>query len=103
MLGLYDEEVFYRWTLKEWFNRMQGARLAEIDKHERAIEAAWVSGIVARVQKPKPPNKYFDAKKARHVLLNATTSQEKVDFTLYDRAKEGLKKFDWKANYTPKK
>lgn len=82
---------------------MQGARLAEIDRHELAIHAAYTSGIVARVQKPKPLNKYYDAQKARQLVLGNQVSDVKPDFTLYERVKEGLKNFNWAANYAPKK
>lgn len=84
---------------------MRGANLAVIDAHELAIQAAWVSGIVSRPTKgrPKGPDKYFDAKKARREVLEGTKSQKKqADFTYYNRMKEGLANFDWRSAFVMK-
>jgi len=92
--------------MREYLNFKKGAELAMVDAQERAIQAAWVSGIVSRPTKgrPKGPDKYFDAKKARKEILEGTSKEKpKVDFTLYDQMKEDLKTFDWKANYIEKK
>lgn len=101
---MYDENIFYHWTYKEWLNRVQGAGLAVIDAHDLAIQAAWVSGIVAQPVKgtPKGPEKYFNAKQARKQLLEGGKPTKKADFTMYNRAREGLKDFDWAAAYVPK-
>lgn len=73
-----------------------------IDAHELAIQAAWVSGIVSHPTKgrPKGPDKYFDAKKARREVLEGVKSQKKqADFTYYNRMKEGLANFDWHSAF----
>ena len=104
-LGIFDLSKMYDFTLREYINLKKGAELAIVDAQERAIQAAWVSGIVSRQTKgrPKGPDKYFDAKKARkQILEGAKAEKPKVDFTNYDRMREDLKTFDWNANYVPK-
>lgn len=107
-LGVYDIERMYDYTMREFLNLKKGAELATVDEQERNIQAAWVSGIVSRPTRgrPKGPSKYFDAKKARKEIMNEGKEEQqhdKPDFTFYNQMREGMKKFDWKANYVEKK
>lgn len=107
-LGVYDIEKMYDYTMREFINLKKGAELAVIDYHERNIQAAWVSGIVSRPTKgrPKGPDKYFDAKKARKEITNEGKEENKQDnkpyFGFFDQMREDMKNFDWQANYLPK-
>ena len=74
-----------------------------IDAHENAVHAAYIGAVVSREKKPKAPDKYFDAKKARHQVLHGNKGKKKeADFTIYENLKSSLKKFDWAAHYVPK-
>lgn len=92
--------LIYSWSPREYRNFLQGAQLAKIDDHERAIQAAWIAGVVSKPKKSRkenPPKKYFDAEKARKEVLAGTKNEQqmKVDFTLYDQMREELKSFNW--------
>lgn len=100
---MYDENLFYNWTYGEWWNRIQGANLAVIDAQEMAVQAAYIGAIASRVEKPKAPDKYFDAKKARdQVLHGSQATKKKADFTIYENLKTSVKNFDWAAHYVSK-
>lgn len=93
-------KLIYSWTPREYRNFLQGSQLAKIDEFDRAIQAAWVAGIVSKQKRSKkepPAKKYFDAEKARKEVLSDTnnTKQIELDFTLYDQMREELKTFDW--------
>lgn len=108
-LGIYDEEIFYRWTWREWDNRIKGASLAVIDQHERNVETAWVAGVSSNPGKNgkfKKPTDFFDGTKARNVTLYGKSygNKKKADFTNYDKYKEGFANFDWSSKLIiPKK
>ena len=73
-----------------------------IDAHENAVHAAYIGAIVSREKKPKAPEKYFDAKKARDQIINGNQQAKKADFTIYENLKTSVKNFDWAAHYVPK-
>lgn len=73
-----------------------------IDAHDMAVQAAYIGSMVSREKKPKAPDKYFNAKKARDQVINGNQPKKEADFTIYENLKTSVKNFDWAAHYVPK-
>lgn len=92
---MYDLNLIYSWTPKEFRNFLKGAKLREIDEMELAVISAVVSGRASNNPKTQP-KKYFDAKKARKEVLGEPINDKKYDLTTYRKAMSSLQ------NYTVK-
>lgn len=92
-LKIYDTNVIYSWSLREFENFMMGARLSKIDEHELAAVQAIFYTKAKSKKRIKGIKDIYDAEKARKELLKGTVEAEPLHLDRYLKAKEAMKNY----------
>lgn len=74
-MKVYDTEIIYNWTPREFKNFMKGAQLREIDNIE-SFSIAAIFNARASNEKRMSPKKLYDANKARKQLETGQKDKE---------------------------
>lgn len=86
-MQIYDTDIIYSWSLREFENFITGARLRNIDDRELAAVQA-IFYVKAKSKKRISGVKdIFDAEKARKETLKGTTEAEPLHLERYEKAK----------------
>ena len=86
-LQVYDVDLIHSWTPTEFRNFVKGARLREIDNHERDSFSAIFNAVAQNTRKRNlKPKDIFDADKQRKVVESDGKKQaESIDLTRYKK------------------
>lgn len=98
---MYDLDLIYSWTPREYKNFIKGAKLREIDEIELSIVSAVISGRAYHNPKVQT-KKFFDANKARKEILKESVNDKQYDLTRYRKAMEALRKHNFTGRPKPK-
>lgn len=103
-LEVYDTNLIYSWTPREYKNFVKGAQHREIDRYEQMAKGAMMNRYANNAKSVKE-KKMFDADKARK-RLNSDSKEWKdsrdsvMDLTRYKKAREALN--DYKPTFKSK-
>lgn len=93
-LQVYDLDLIYSWTPREFKNFMDGAQLRRVDEHEGMALQAMMQRYANNAKRAKVKD-MFDADKARKIVLNGGQAEKGYDLTLYRKAKKAMQ--NWKG------
>lgn len=93
LLGVFDTELIYSWTPREFRNFTKGAQLRTIDTYELSAISA-IFNAKAKSKKRVKLKDVFDAEKARKELNSPAKSTE-LNLERYKKAREAMR------NYSP--
>ncbi|AYC28727.1 hypothetical protein [Paenisporosarcina cavernae] len=92
MFEIYDTEVIYSWTPREFKNFVKGYQLRKIDNYESlAIQVIFQAKVKGK--KRISLKDVFDADKAKKELGKKTSSSSKLHVERYMKAKKAMKKY----------
>lgn len=94
-LGVYDIDLIYSWTPRQYQNLLKGARLKEIDEYEFASTTAIFNAVAQNTsRKNLKPKDIFDADKMRNQILSVEGKKEPEKYLgFYNRAKAAMKNY----------
>lgn len=91
MLGIYDVDLIYSWTPRQFKNFVKGSQLRVIDSYELAAASAIFNAKVKGKKKIKLKDVY-DSEKARTSINNPSAKKdESFSLERYRKAKEAMK------------
>lgn len=90
-MGVYDTDVIYSWTPREFRNFIKGAQLRTIDSYELSAVAAIFNAKV-KSKKRVSLKDIYDAEKARKEL-NTPAKSEGLNLERYKKAKAAMKNY----------
>lgn len=74
---MYDVDIIYSWTPREFKNFIKGARLRQIDEHERDSISALFNAVAQNSKKKNlKPKDIFDSEKARKQIDSVESVKE---------------------------
>ena len=93
-LQVYDTEIIYSWTPREFRNFIKGARLQDIDEIEKiAISAIFVSKAKNK-KRINGVKDIYDAEKARKEMLKGTTKAEPLYLERHKKASKAMETYN---------
>ncbi|MDX1807678.1 MAG: hypothetical protein R3267_11695 [Paenisporosarcina sp.] len=92
MLEIYDTEVIYSWTPREFKNFIKGVQLRKIDLYELSAISAIFNAKVKSKKSVKLKDIY-DAEKARKEIIKGVTKESGLHLDRYLKAKEAMKNY----------
>jgi len=101
LLGVYDNNLIYSWTPKEYSNRIKGAQLAKVDQTALEVDMAILNAAAQRAKRLPKAKKVYDADKIRNQILSGQ-KEKPLNFELFNKAKEAINKFNFAEAYRPK-
>lgn len=103
MLEVYDQDLIYSWTPREFRNKIKGAKLRQIDEYEFMSIQACAHAQAQNSKKHIKPKNLFDKQKAIRMLEKGDKWQhaKQKDLSNIERLQKSLKGFT--PNFKPKK
>ncbi len=92
---MYDQDLLYSWTPKEFRNRLKGAHLRNIDQYEYMAKSAMANAYAQNAGKKAKEKKIFDKQKAISLMerdMKWQNAKEK-DMSRIRKLTESLKGF----------
>lgn len=93
LLNVYDIDLIYSWTPREFKNFIKGAQLRTIDEYEKSAAAAMFSAKASNSRKRLKLKDIYDADKIRKALNNPSHGKKVssgLSLDRYRRAKESM-------------
>lgn len=98
-LGVYDLDVIYSWTPRQFHNLVKGSHLRKVDDYELAAAGALFTAKASNSKKKIKQKDIFDADKARKKIENHKIGKGKADeasnlnLERYRKAQEAMKQY----------
>lgn len=94
LLGVYDVDLIYSWTPRQFRNFVKGSQLKVIDSYELAAASAMFTAKARNSRKRIKLSDIYDANKIRKSMDKAVGQKEET-FSLerYRKAKEAMKSY----------
>lgn len=91
-MRVYDTDLIYSWTPREFKNFIKGSQLRKIDEYETAAISAMFTAKVKSKKRGIKLKDIYDAEKARNEILS-TEKPKDNNFNLerYRKAKQAMK------------
>ena len=96
-MGVYDIELIYSWTPREFRNLLRGAQLRDVDGREKDARLAMAIGYAQNAGKKAREKRIYDAKKARRLIKQGREGWQDAkerDMENIKRLKDSLKDFN---------
>lgn len=94
-LQVYDSEIIYSWSPREFQNFIKGSQLKKSDEYEMLATLALFNRYATNAKRPKLRD-MFDIDKAKKMILNGgKVTARRINTELYQKAKVAMKK--WKG------
>jgi hypothetical protein len=93
-LNVYDIDLIYSWTPREFKNFLKGASLQRIDAQEHAAIQAIFYAKVKSKKRINGVKDIYDAEKARKEMLKGTTKAEPLHTERYEKAKKAMELYN---------
>lgn len=94
-LQIYDTNIIYSWTPREWKNFLKGAKLRNVDEQELLATGALFNVKAKGLKGSVSVKKIFDAEKSRKAIVNEESKKEKtvVHLDRWKKAQEAMKSY----------
>lgn len=92
-MGVYDLELMYSWTPREFKNFITGAQLRKIDAYELSAASAIFNAKVKGKKRIKLKDVYDSEKARQEVYKGENSKKEPINLERYHKAKQAMKAY----------